>query len=29
VRFVSEDVDLILWAEMSSIAEAEISNGEL
>lgn len=29
VRFVSDDVDLILWAEMSSISESEISNGEL
>jgi prepilin-type N-terminal cleavage/methylation domain-containing protein/prepilin-type processing-associated H-X9-DG protein len=29
VRFVSEDVNLILWAEFSSIAEGEVSSGEL
>lgn len=29
VRFVSEDVDLFLWAEMSSIAEGEVSQREL
>jgi hypothetical protein len=29
VRFVSENVDLILWAEMSSIAEGEVSKEAL
>jgi prepilin-type N-terminal cleavage/methylation domain-containing protein len=29
VRFVSEEVDLILWAEMSSIGESETIDGEL
>ncbi len=29
VRFVTDDVDLILWAEYSSIAEGEISQGAL
>jgi hypothetical protein len=29
VRFVSEDVNLILWAEYSSIGEGETSNDEL
>jgi hypothetical protein len=29
VRFVSEDVDLILWAEMSSMNEGEISREDL
>jgi prepilin-type processing-associated H-X9-DG protein len=29
VLFVSENVDLILWAEMSSIAEGEVSKEAL
>jgi prepilin-type processing-associated H-X9-DG protein len=29
VRFASEDVDLLLWAEISSIAEGEVSTKEL
>ncbi len=29
VRFVTNDVDLLLWAEYSSIAEGEVSQGEL
>ncbi len=29
VRFVSEDVNLLLWAEMSSIAEGEVFSSEL
>ena len=29
VRFVSEDVDLMLWAEMSSLAEGEVLSQEL
>jgi hypothetical protein len=29
VRFASEDVDLILWAEISSIAEGEVPDKEL
>jgi hypothetical protein len=29
VRFVSDDVDLILWAEYSSMNEHEVPGGEL
>jgi prepilin-type N-terminal cleavage/methylation domain-containing protein len=29
VRFVSEDVNLLLWAEYSSIAEGDVANGSL